>query len=124
MSGDWSDNYDNRFGVDPFDYQYEDDFISARMSARGDFDPSNGKKEGCYIATCIYGSYDCPEVLVLRRFRDTTLKSTMLGHAFIRFYYAVSPKLVLLLGNKRWFKAAFRKPLNALVSRLKEQSLK
>ena len=28
------------------------------------------KNNGCYVATCVYGSYDCPEVWVLRRFRD------------------------------------------------------
>ena len=27
-------------------------------------------ENGCYIATCVYGSYDCPQVLTLRRFRD------------------------------------------------------
>ena len=25
---------------------------------------------GCYVATAVYGSYDCPEVWVLRRYRD------------------------------------------------------
>ena len=122
MSGDWSDNYDNRFGVDPSDYQYEDDFISARMSARGDFNPSNGKKEGCYIATCVYGSYDCPEVLVLRRFRDSTLKASVLGRAFIRCYYAISPTLVSLFGNKTWFRDALRKPVDALVRNLQKKA--
>lgn len=27
-------------------------------------------RKGCYVATCVYGSYDCPEVWTLRRFRD------------------------------------------------------
>lgn len=27
------------------------------------------EKAGCYIATCVYGSYDCPQVWILRRFR-------------------------------------------------------
>ena len=31
--------------------------------------PSNG---ACYVATAVYGSYDCPEVWTLRRFRDYT----------------------------------------------------
>jgi len=30
--------------------------------------------EYCYIATSVYGSYDCPEVLILRQFRDQKLK--------------------------------------------------
>lgn len=35
--------------------------------------------QGCYVATCVYGSYDCPQVWTLRRFRDNTLAETMLG---------------------------------------------
>ena len=31
---------------------------------------THGKKQGCYIATCVYGSYDCPQVWILRRYRD------------------------------------------------------
>ncbi|MFR9028073.1 MAG: DUF2726 domain-containing protein [Clostridium sp.] len=32
------------------------------------------KRRGCYIATAVYGSYDCPQVWVLRRFRDQILE--------------------------------------------------
>ncbi len=52
---------------------------------------SNG---GCFIATCIYGSYDCPQVWTLRRFRDYTLDETWYGRLFIKCYYAISPTLV------------------------------
>jgi hypothetical protein len=52
------------------------------------------KKNGCYLATAIYGSYDAPEVWVLRRFRDDVLNRTTLGKAFIRAYYVVSPTAV------------------------------
>ena len=41
------------------------------------------KKSGCYVATCVYGSYDCPEVWVLRRYRDYVLEESILGRAFI-----------------------------------------
>ena len=27
---------------------------------------------GCYVATAVYGSYDCPQVWTLRRYRDYT----------------------------------------------------
>ena len=30
----------------------------------------------CYIATAVYGSYDCPQVWVLRRFRAEVLLQT------------------------------------------------
>ena len=31
---------------------------------------------GCYVATAVYGSYDCPEIWTLRRFRDKVLART------------------------------------------------
>ena len=40
---------------------------------------------GCYVATCVYGSYDCPQVWTLRRFRDDTLGSTWYGRAFSNY---------------------------------------
>ena len=34
---------------------------------------SGSSSQGCYIATCVYGSYDCSPVWILRRFRDSFL---------------------------------------------------
>lgn len=75
---------------------------------------SNG--EGCYIATCVYGSYDAPEVLTLRRFRDEILKKHRLGRAFIRCYYAISPHLVKCFGKSEWFHRFWRKRLDGMVA--------
>lgn len=58
--------------------------------------PSSG---GCYIATMVYGDYDHPQVLVLRDFRDNVLRKSMLGRAFIKFYYRYSPTWVEYLKN-------------------------
>ena len=55
---------------------------------------SEQEKGGCYVATCVYGSYDCPEVWVLRRFRDQYLEKSVIGHSLVRIYYAVSPSVV------------------------------
>jgi len=71
---------------------------------------------GCYVATAVYGSYDCPEVWTLRRFRDKTLAGTCFGRLFIRFYYAVSPTAVKYFGNTKLFKNLFRKPLDKFVN--------
>ena len=73
---------------------------------------------GCYVATCIYGSYDCPQVWTLRRYRDNTLAKTWYGRAFIRTYYAISPTLVKWFGNTRWFKKMWRGKLDRMVSKL------
>lgn len=74
---------------------------------------------GCYIATCVYGSYDCPPVWTLRRFRDGKLAASFAGRAFIRLYYAISPTLVRIFGNTRWFKKLWRGPLDRMVKKLK-----
>lgn len=73
---------------------------------------------GCYVATAVYGSYDCPEVWTLRRFRDFTLDATWYGRVFIKCYYATSPTLVKWFGDKNWFRAFWKKNLDAMVSKL------
>ncbi len=79
---------------------------------------SNG---GCYIATAVYGSYDCPQVWVLRRFRDITLSKTWYGRAFIRSYYVVSPSLVKWFGKADWFQNMWKHTLDRMVGSLKQK---
>lgn len=73
---------------------------------------------GCYVATAVYGNYDCPQVCVLRRWRDATLTPTSAGRAFVRLYYAISPHLVDTIGTKSWFLRLARWPLDRFVARL------
>lgn len=80
-------------------------------------------KDGCYIATCVYGSYDCPEVWVLRRFRDDILRKTAPGRAFVHAYYAISPTLVKKLGDQHWFRVFWLKCLNSMVSVLMRKGI-
>ena len=84
---------------------------------------TNKVSNGCYIATCVYGSYDCPQVWTLRRFRDDTLSSTWYGRAFIRTYYAISPTLVKWFGNTTWFKKMWKATLDRMVKKLKEEGV-
>lgn len=77
------------------------------------------KKEGCYIATMIYGSYDAPEVLILRRYRDDILKQSSLGRLFVKCYYSISPIIVKLFRNAKIIHNIFRQILNLLVSHIK-----
>lgn len=74
---------------------------------------------GCYVATAVYGSHDCEEVLVLRGYRDRRLANTSAGRAVIGTYYALSPHLVRLVGRRRWFLIGARRLLDAVVSRLR-----
>ena len=73
---------------------------------------------GCYVATCVYGSYDCPQVWTLRRYRDNTLAKTWYGRAFIKIYYAISPTLVKWFGNTHWFKKIWKPRLDNMVNKL------
>lgn len=78
---------------------------------------------GCYIATAVYGAYDCPEVWTLRRFRDFYLGKTWYGRFFIKTYYAVSPQIVILFGRTRLFQLFWKKPLDKLVKKLNSQGV-
>jgi len=74
---------------------------------------------GCYIATMAYGSYEHPQVMELRKFRDEILATTALGRMIISFYYNVSPKLVALLKGKSIINSAIRTSLNAFIRIMK-----
>lgn len=78
---------------------------------------------GCYVATAVYGSYDCPEVRVLRRYRDRALAQHWPGRAFIRLYYGLSPALVRGVGGQDWFVRMVRPILDRFVARLRRLGL-
>lgn len=79
---------------------------------------------GCYIATCVYGSYDCPQVWTLRRFRDDTLAATWYGRLFIHCYYAISPVLVRTFGKNKCFRNIWKKHLDNMVLSLHAKGVK
>lgn len=81
---------------------------------------SKSKKSGCYVATAVYGSYDCPEVWTLRRYRDYTLAETWYGRVFIKTYYTISPTLVKWFGHSKWFKKMWKGKLDRIVKKLQK----
>ena len=83
----------------------------------------NSGESGCYVATSIYGSYDCPQVWTLRRFRDDTLDASWFGRCFIRIYYAISPTLVKWFGKSAIFKGILTPILNKIVKSLKDKGI-
>lgn len=82
---------------------------------------SSTSTSGCYVATCVYGSYDCPEVWRLRRYRDNYLDEHWWGRAFIKVYYAISPTLVKWFGDKDWFRKPIKRILNKKIDKLAEK---
>jgi hypothetical protein len=85
--------------------------------------PEGVKTGGCYVATAVYGSYDCPQVWTLRRYRDNILAKSFLGRAFIKTYYAVSPTLVKWFGETKWFKNLWRGKLDRMVEKLRAEGV-
>ena len=73
------------------------------------------KKQGCYIATYVYNSYDCPEVWTLRRFRDFYLNKRIWGKLFIKVYYSISPLIVKIFGNNYCFRKITKSILDKFV---------
>ncbi len=90
--------------------------------------PNNGgegaERNRCYIATCVYGSYDCPQVWTLRRYRDYYLNRTWYGKFFIKCYYSISPVLVTYFGELSWFKIFWKNILDKIVSHLNNKGIK
>ena len=80
--------------------------------------PTVGTSGGCYVATAVYGSYDCPQVWTLRRYRDYTLAESWYGRIFIRTYYAISPHLVKRFGHTERFKKMWQGKLDRMVADL------
>lgn len=78
----------------------------------------NEVQEGCYVATMVYGSYDAPEVMALRRFRDNRLKKSRLGRSFIKWYYKYSPKFVQRHQNKPRLRRLIKWGLDVFIRRL------
>ena len=95
--------------------------LQAHWKKQSSSDSSGGAKKGCYVATSVYGSYDCPEVWTLRRFRDEVLADTWYGRLFIRVYYAVSPTAVKLFGDCEWFRTFWRGRLDKMVDNLQSE---
>lgn len=104
-----------------FAKQYAKNF-SITEATSNDLEKMKNRK-GCYIATSIYGSYDCPQVWTLRRFRDNTLAKSILGRGFIKTYYFISPKMVKKLKDNQYFQRIGKSFLDKLVTKLNKKGV-
>ena len=99
------------------------DIVDSVWESNGYATYKSAKKAGCYVATCVYGSYDCPQVWTLRRYRDDVLGSTWYGRLFVRIYYAISPIFVKWFGNTNWFKKLWKGKLDHMVAKLNAEGI-
>ncbi len=115
----WSSDYKNKLIDQIMEYHNKIKEIDPSYVV-----PERPKPSGaCYVATAVYGSYDCPQVWTLRRFRDNTLAETWYGRLFIHTYYAVSPTLVKWFGHTEWFKKLWKGKLDRMVEKLQQEGV-
>jgi hypothetical protein len=74
--------------------------------------------KGCFIATAVYGDYDCFQVMQLRNFRDIHLETNFIGRVFVRAYYKISPPIAVWLLEQPWLAGKIRLVLNSIVKLL------
>ncbi len=103
--------------------KHDDEFIKELIKENSPESSQQNSSGGCYVATAVYGSYDCPQVWTLRRYRDNQLASTWYGRAFIHTYYAISPTIVKWFGDTQWFKHLWKDKLDRMVSRLNSEGV-
>jgi hypothetical protein len=68
---------------------------------------SKGQKESksaCFIATEVYGSYNTPQVFLLKEYRDKYLMASRLGTLFIKLYFLISPHIACWLKHRNRMK--------------------
>lgn len=97
------------------------DYYNKNKKALSDIN-SKLNPAGCYIATMAYGSYEHPQVIVLRNFRDNYLSNRNWGQKFIKFYYKYSPLWVERLKDHKFINSIIRGGLDCFVACLKKMN--
>ena len=116
------------FDIKLADNQLFIDWIDGSARAKKDLHLKRVRKfsseGGCYVATCVYGTYDCQELWVLRRFRDDVLIKTWIGKQFIHLYYAAGPNLVKFFGEYKLFHVLCKYVIDLIVKKLRAKGVK
>jgi RNA polymerase subunit RPABC4/transcription elongation factor Spt4 len=86
-----------------------------RASVSKDTDRSSETSEDCFVATAVYSDPGHPDVCHLRRFRDETLRRSVLGRIFIAWYYRYGPDLAEYIEDTPFLKRGIRWTLGRLV---------
>ena len=83
---------------------------------------SGSGSSGCFVVTATYGDQYHPNVVYLRKFRDSELLQYALGRILIRIYYVTGPSFARLIRNSDTLKRVSRKYLiEPLILMLKEK---
>ncbi|AHZ85533.1 hypothetical protein Bb109J_c3500 [Bdellovibrio bacteriovorus] len=76
---------------------------------------SDKERPRCFIATSAFENPAAFEVMQLRAFRDTQLRTHIWGRKFIAVYYRYSPHIACLLDKHSWLKPSVRAALRVLI---------
>ncbi len=76
---------------------------------------SDKERPRCFIATSAFENPAALEVMQLRAFRDTQLRTHNWGRKFIAVYYKYSPRIACLLDKHSWLKPSVRAALRVLI---------
>jgi hypothetical protein len=79
----------------------------------------SGAVDACFIATAAYGSVLADDVEVLRRFRDTTLRTNVLGELAVETYYTFGPLAAGVIADSDLLRATARTALTPVVATVK-----
>jgi hypothetical protein len=82
-----------------------------------------GEVDACFIATAAYGSIMANDVVLLRRFRDTMLRSNVLGELAVETYYTFSPAIANIIGESELFRSTTRAALAPIIATVKDAAL-
>lgn len=127
LSIPWSEYVDNcikggwvRYGIDGKTL-VDPSCIRPGMEKAVYREPGAKTKEGCFIATAVYGDSDTVELHVLRSFRDTILLRYQLGRMCVNLYYKWSPPVASYLARNELPRRIVRTMLDRVVRLLKER---
>lgn len=73
----------------------------------------------CFVASAAYDDPNHPDVMFLRDFRDTKLKTTRMGRAFIATYWMIGPVLAKPVARYPALRRVARKGIERIVQGLR-----
>ena len=79
----------------------------------------SGEVDACFVATAAYGSILANDVEMLRRFRDSMLKRSVLGELAVETYYTFGPSVAGVIGESDLLRATARDILTPVVNRVR-----
>jgi hypothetical protein len=78
-----------------------------------------GEVDACFVATAAYGSLLANDVEMLRRFRDSLLKRSVLGELVVETYYTFGPPVAGVVGESDLLRSTARDLLAPIVDRVR-----